>query len=64
MRIGLSALDHNDSALLFIDDDTPCYGRVLGPGQDVRARIANILVPALTQGNAPTGPQFIIQDED
>lgn len=64
MRIGLSALDHNDSALLFIDDDTPCYGRILGPGQDIRVRIANLLVPVLTERNAPTGPQFVLQDQD
>ncbi len=62
MRIGISALDHNDSALLFIDDDTPCYGRILGPGQAIRVRIAEILVPALTPRSAPTGAQFIIQD--
>ncbi len=62
MRIGRSALDHNDSALLFIDDDTPCYGRVLGPGQDTRARIAEILVPAIDAHSAPTGAQFILQE--
>jgi hypothetical protein len=62
MRIGRSALDHNDSALLFIDDDTPCYGRVLGPGQEIRVRIAKHLVPAIDAHSAPTGAQFILQD--
>ncbi len=61
-RIGRSALDHNDSALLFIDDDTPCYGRILGPGQDVRLRIAQLLVPGLVPKTAPTGPQFVAED--
>ncbi len=59
LRIGRSALDHHDSALLFIDDDTPCYGRVLGPGQDIRIRLARLLVPSLTPQSAPTGIQFI-----
>ncbi len=59
LRIGRSALDHHDSALLFIDDDTPCYGRVLGPGQKIRIRLARLLVPALTPQRAPTGIQFI-----
>ena len=61
-RIGRSALDHNDSALLFIDDDTPCYGRVLGPGQDIRTQIAEILVPVLDPRSAPTGAHFIMQE--
>lgn len=62
MRIGLSALDHNDSALLFIDDDTPCYGRVLGPDQGIRTRVAKAIVPVLTPRSAPTGAQFIMQN--
>ena len=59
LRIGRSALDHHDSALLFIDENTPCYGRVLGPGQDIRTRLARLLVKALTPQSAPTGIQFI-----
>ncbi|MCP4444317.1 MAG: hypothetical protein GY811_03100 [Myxococcales bacterium] len=62
MRIGLSALDHNGSALLFIDDDTPCYGRVLGPDQAIRVRIAEILVPVLDARSAPTGTQFVLRE--
>lgn len=60
MRLGRSALDHNGSALLFIDDDTPCYGRVLGPGQDIRRRIAELLIPKLEASTAPTGQHFVV----
>ncbi len=60
--IGRSALDHNDSALLFIDDDTPCYGRVLGPERELRLQIATIIVPKLAPQTAPTGPQFVVED--
>jgi hypothetical protein len=62
MRIGQSALDHHDSVLLFIDDDTPCYGRVLGPDQAGRGELANILVEALKPRSAPTGANFLVRD--
>ena len=62
LRIGQSALDHHDSALLFIDDNTPCYGRVLGPDRDGRSKLATILVAALTPRSAPTGAHFLVRD--
>lgn len=62
LRIGQSALDHHDSALLFIDIDTPCYGRVLGPVQETRSKIATILVDTLTPRSAPTGAHFLVRD--
>jgi hypothetical protein len=55
LLIGQSALDHNDSALLFIDDDTPCYGRVIGPGKEIRSQVATALAAALKPRTAPTG---------
>ncbi len=55
LSIGQSALDHNDSALLFIDDDTPCYGRVIGPDRAIRSKLASIIVAALLPRTAPTG---------
>lgn len=55
MRIGQSALDHNNSVLLFIDDDTPCYGRVMGPQIKIRSQVATLVVKALTPRSAPTG---------
>jgi hypothetical protein len=62
LRIGQSALDHHNSSLLFIDSDTPCYGRVLGPERDGRSQIAMILVDALTPRSAPTGAHLFVRD--
>lgn len=62
MRLGRSALDHNGSALLFIDDDTPCYGRVLGPGRDIRKQIAELLIPRLEPSTAPTGQHLVVTE--
>lgn len=61
-RIGQSALDHHNSALLFIDDDTPCYGRVLGPDREVRRQLALHLASALSPRTAPTGAHFSVRD--
>ncbi len=62
LRIGQSALDHHNSALLFIDSDTPCYGRVLGSQREGRSKVAMILVDALTPRSAPTGAHFLVRD--
>ncbi len=62
LRVGQSALDHHNSSLLFIDDDTPCYGRVLGPDREGRQRLALLLVTALTPRSAPTGAHFFVRD--
>lgn len=62
MRIGQSGLDHHDSSLLFIDDDTPCYGRVLGPDRDRRKQLGLVLVEALTPRSAPTGANIFVRE--
>jgi hypothetical protein len=53
VRIGQSGLDHNDASLLFIDDDSPCYVRVLGPGQQNRIGIAELVARKLDESTAP-----------
>ena len=62
LRIGQSALDHHNSALIFIDNDTPCYGRVLGPASEGRSQVAMILVDALNPRSAPTGSHLFVRD--
>jgi hypothetical protein len=62
LRIGQSALDHHNSSLLFIDDDTPCYGRVTGPDRVGRQKLASLLVSALTPRSAPTGAHFMVRE--
>jgi len=53
VRVGKSGIDHRDSVLLFIDDDAPCYGRVLGPGADRRLALARLVSDGLQVHNAP-----------
>ncbi len=53
LEIGKQAIDHRDVVLLLIDDDTPCYARILGPGQVNRKAIAKLLVAGLSRDNAP-----------
>lgn len=61
VRVGQSGLDHNDASLLFIDDDTPCYGRVVGPSRELRLALALHISAALTPHSAPTGAHFLTQ---
>jgi hypothetical protein len=55
VRVGESGLDHNNVSLLFIDDNTPCYVRVLGPTAPERLAIATLIAERLTEKTAPTG---------
>jgi hypothetical protein len=55
--IGAKALDHNGQGLLFIDDDAPCYVRIVGPDKAKRLALAQLLVKNLTFANAPMSPR-------
>lgn len=54
IRVGKSGIDHRDTVLLFIDDDSPCSVRILGPGQETRAALARLVAKNLTAQNAPS----------
>jgi hypothetical protein len=53
VRVGTSGIDAANSVLLFIDDDAPCYVRVLGPDADKRAALAQIVAGNLAPRTAP-----------
>jgi hypothetical protein len=55
--VGAKGLDHHGQGLLFIDDDAPCYVRVVGPDADRRLALAQHIVQALTLANAPMEPR-------
>jgi hypothetical protein len=55
--VGAKALDHNDQGLLFIDDDAPCYVRVIGPDAAKRLALAKQIAKNLTYANAPMTPR-------
>jgi len=58
VRVGESGIDYKDAALLFIDDDTPCYGRILGPGAETRRRLGELIASRLTPRTAPTSLRY------
>lgn len=54
VRVGKSGIDHRDTVLLFVDDDTPCYVRVVGPDRAKREALATLIASGLTPETAPT----------
>jgi hypothetical protein len=57
VEVGAKAIDHNDKGLLFIDDDAPCYVRVIGNDATRRLALAQHIAKALTYNNAPMTPR-------
>jgi hypothetical protein len=54
VMVGRSGIDHRDAVLLFVDDDSPCYGRVMGPGAGRRLALARVVAGRLRESNAPS----------
>ena len=57
VQVGAKALDHHGQGLLFIDDDAPCYVRVVGPDAGRRLALAQLIAKNLTFDNAPMTPR-------
>ncbi|HLL24498.1 MAG TPA: hypothetical protein VK427_20345, partial [Kofleriaceae bacterium] len=57
VQVGAKALDHHGQGLLFIDDDAPCYVRVVGPSAQGRLELAKLVAKNLTFENAPMTPR-------
>jgi hypothetical protein len=57
VQVGAKALDHHGQGLLFIDDDAPCYVRVIGPDAARRLELAKAVAKNLTFANAPMDPR-------
>lgn len=56
VEVGRQAVDHHGQAILFIDDDAPCYVRVHGPTAEGRLSLARLIAGKLTLANAPMTP--------
>lgn len=54
--VGRRALDHHGQGLLFLDDDAPCYVRVVGPDAARRLALAELVAAGLHEANAPMKP--------
>ena len=48
-----------DQGLIFIDDDTPCYVRVVGPSAAQRLALAKLISANLTLERAPMTPRGV-----
>ena len=57
VAVGARGLDHHGQGLLFIDDDAPCYVRVVGPDKERRLALAQLVAKQLTFANAPMNPR-------
>jgi hypothetical protein len=57
VQVGARGLDHHGQGLLFIDDDAPCYVRVVGPDADRRLALARHVASRLELANAPMTPR-------
>ena len=59
VAVGAKGLDHNDQGIIFVDDDAPCYVRVMGPDATRRLELAKHIAKALTFENAPMIPRAL-----
>lgn len=57
VQVGAKGLDHHGQGLVFIDDDAPCYVRIVGPDKDRRLALAQHIAKTLTFANAPMTPR-------
>lgn len=57
VAVGAKGLDHHGQGLIFIDDDAPCYVRVVGPDGVRRLELAKLIAKNLTFANAPMTPR-------
>jgi hypothetical protein len=57
VAVGAKGLDHHGQGLIFIDDDAPCYVRVVGPDATRRLELAKLIAKNLTYANAPMTPR-------
>jgi hypothetical protein len=57
VAVGAKGLDHHGQGLIFIDDDAPCYVRVVGKDAARRLELARLLAKNLTFANAPMSPR-------
>jgi hypothetical protein len=57
VSVGARGLDHHGQGLIFIDDDAPCYVRVVGKDAARRLELARLIAKNLTFGNAPMTPR-------
>jgi len=58
VELGQQGLDHHGAAVIFLDDDAPCYVRVAGKDAARRLELAKLVAKNLTFQNAPMTPRL------
>ncbi len=58
VEVGKRGLDHHGQAILFVDDDAPCFVRVRGPTPENRLKMARLIAKQLTPKTAPMPPTW------
>jgi hypothetical protein len=59
VAVGAKALDHHGQGILFVDDDAPCYVRVVGKDAGRRLVLAKLIAQKLTPATAPMRPRVV-----
>ena len=57
VQVGAKGLDHHGQGLIFVDDDAPCYVRVVGPDATRRLELAKLVAKNRSFENAPMTPR-------
>jgi hypothetical protein len=57
VQVGSKGVDDGGRGLVFIDDDAPCYARVIGGDAARRLELAKLIAKNLTFANAPMTPR-------
>ena len=57
--VGRRGLDHHGQGILFLDDDAPCYVRVIGKDPARRLVLARLVAQKLTPATAPMRPRYV-----
>jgi hypothetical protein len=57
VAVGKKGLDHHGQGILFVDDDAPCYVRVVGKDPARRLALARLIAGKLTPATAPMRPR-------
>lgn len=59
VAVGKRGLDHHGQGILFVDDDAPCYVRVVGRDAARRLTLAKLIAQKLTPATAPMRPHYV-----
>lgn len=63
VKLGAKAMDYGDRGFMFVDDDAPCYVRIVGNAAAKRLELATLIAKRLTLATAPIPRRSLAPDE-